>query len=185
MSDMSSFTAFQGDRRVASGSALEVALAVRAAEQASPHTVLIFDDGTGRAVDFDLRGSSDDIAARFCEGPRLPGRPKLGVVAREITLLPRHWEWLAAQRGGPSATLRRLVDAARAADPAASERRRAKEAADGFMGAVLGDQPGYEEASRSLYGGDRDRFWSLSETWPVDLRDHARRLAAEAFAAPS
>jgi len=179
-------SAFQGQRRIASGPALEVARAARQAGHDSAEPVLIFDDATGRTLDFDLRGGPDDLAARFGaspEAPRAPGRPKLGVVAREVTLLPRHWEWLAAQPGGPSAALRRLVDMARAIDPSAGERRKAQEAADNFMRAMLGDRPGYEEASRRLYAGDREGFLSLGEDWPADLRDHARRLAAGAFPA--
>jgi len=191
MEDNESCTAFAGERRLASGTSLEVALAVAAALRANPHqSILAFGDVTGRQVDFDLRGSDADIAARLAppaaeEGParKGAGRPKLGVVAREVTLLPRHWEWLGEQPGGASVTLRRLVDAARKGQGADAgvAASRAKAAADRFMSTMLGNQPGYEEASRALYGGDRDRFEALSQAWPADLRDHARKLAAPAF----
>ncbi|PLP98283.1 DUF2239 family protein [Cupriavidus pauculus] len=195
MEDIESCTAFAGERRLASGTPVAVALAVAAALRADPHqSILAFGDVTGRQVDFDLRGSDADIAARLAppaaeEGParKGAGRPKLGVVAREVTLLPRHWEWLGEQSGGASVTLRKLVDAARkgqgveGAEGAKLAANRAKAAADRFMSTMLGNQPGYEEASRALYGGDRDRFLALSQTWPADLRDHARKLAAPAF----
>lgn len=109
------------------------------------------------------------------------GRPKLGVVAREVTLLPRHWEWLAAQPEGASAVIRRLIDAARNQRSGVERARQAQAAADRFMMSMLGDQQGWEEASRSLYAGDGKRFHELTESWPADLRNHARRLAAPAF----
>jgi hypothetical protein len=187
-------TAFAGERLFAAGPAAEVALAVKAAMAVnSDAALLVFEDKSGRQIDFDLRGGEEEIAARLAptEAPnadalatkaapsarRTSGRPKLGVVAREITLLPRHWAWLAEQPGGASVTLRKLVDAARSASGGEVSARHAREAADRFMGAMLGNRPGYEEASRALYAGDRDRFMALSEGWPADLRDHARRLA--------
>ncbi|ACL55757.1 DUF2239 family protein [Methylobacterium nodulans] len=184
-------TAFLGTQRLASGAPWDVALAVKAAHQQDGGApVQIFDDRTGRPLDFDLRGTDAEIVARLkppetgrSEGPRAPGRPKLGVVAREVTLLPRHWDWLAAQPGGASVTLRRLVDAARAEGSGRERVRQAQEAADRFMTAMLGDAPGYEEAARALYAGDGERFRALTEPWPGDLRDHARCLADPTFAA--
>ncbi|MFE1603095.1 DUF2239 family protein [Methylobacterium sp. ID0610] len=190
MDPCSTCTAFQGERRLASGVPWEVALAVKAAQGGADGTpVQVFDDRSGRPLDFDLRGSDAEIVARLRpaeaapEAPRMPGRPKLGVVAREVTLLPRHWDWLAAQPGGASVTLRRLVEAARAGGSGREPVRQAQEAADRFMGAMLGNAPGYEEAARALYAGDGARFRALTEDWPVALRDHARRLAGPAFAA--
>ncbi|CAG2141495.1 DUF2239 family protein [Cupriavidus plantarum] len=192
MSSLQQATAFAGDQRLASGSYLEVALAIRdAVASGSDATVLAFDDATGRQIDFDLRGTDADIAARLA-APEAPnatnaggerkraGRPSLGVAAREVTLLPRHWEWLGDQPGGASATLRRLVDAASTSPEA--DMRRAQQTADRFMSVMLGNQPGYEEASRALYAADRERFMTLSRKWPKDLREHARKLAAGAFA---
>ena len=189
--NVTTVTAFAGDRLFASGQPAEVALALKAAA-AMPGDVplLTFDDRTGRQVDFDLSGTDAEVVARLMPRPadaepaarRGAGRPKLGVVAREVTLLPRHWQWLAGQPGGASVTLRKLVDAARAADAGKAAVRSAQQAADRFMAAMLGNRPGYEEAARALYAGDRDRFLSLSEPWPADLRDHARRLAEAAFA---
>lgn len=190
MEDMESCTAFAGDRRLAGGTPAQVALAVAAALRADPNqSILVFGDLSGRQVDFDLRGTDAEIAARLApqspadEGAGKRGRPKLGVVAREVTLLPRHWEWLGDQPGGASVTLRKLVDAARKGQGVDLAAGQAKAAADRFMSTMLGNQPGYEEASRALYAGDRERFTTLSEPWPTDLREHARQLAAPAFGA--
>lgn len=198
-------TAFIGERILASGAPGAVALAVKRAlaqrrDDASAPAVLIFDDRSGRQIDFDLCGTDQEIVARLQpdgrqpaseqaerEGeesrgePRTPGRPRLGVVAREVTLLPRHWEWLSAQPGGASVTLRKLVEHARAQDGGRQAMREAQQAADRFMLAMLGNRPGYEDASRALYAGDGERFVMLTESWPRDLRDHVRRLAEPAF----
>lgn len=180
-----SCTAFLGEARLASGASWEVALAAKRAAAAGGPTILIFDDRTGRQIDFNLSGSEEEVVARLRapEATRPRGRPKLGVVAREVTLLPRHWEWLAAQPEGASAAIRRLIDAARAQGSAAGHARQAQAAADSFMMAMLGNQPGWEGASRALYAGDGARFRDLTEPWPTDLRDHARRLAEPAFRA--
>ncbi len=182
------WTAFQGESRIAGGSPVEVVTAIKAGGQDG---VMVFDDATGKPVDLDLRGSLEDCLGRLPKdeaeavepAERRPGRPKLGVVPREVTLLPRHWEWLGQQPGGASVVLRKLVDAARAASGAEDGRRRAQEAADRFMRAMGGDQPGYEEAARALYAGQAERFNELTESWPRDLRDHARHLASDAFEA--
>ncbi|WP_367718441.1 DUF2239 family protein [Nitratireductor sp. GISD-1A_MAKvit] len=186
---MSSFTAFHGKRLLARGSAVEVALAAKALLEEHPGAdVLIFDDQSGRQIDFNLAGSDRDVAARLTpkkeedvQAKRAPGRPRLGVVAREVTLLPRQWDWLNAQPGGASAALRKLVDAARAANAPHDKTRRAKTATDTFMMAMLGDQPGYEDAARALYAGDEQSFRRRIGSWPADLRTHVERLAAAAF----
>lgn len=172
-------TAFIGAERLLSGSEDEVARAVAAlsadGRQANVH---VFDDSNGRPVDLDLLA----IVARHGDVlPRPRGRPKLGVVAREVTLLPRHWEWLADQPGGASAALRRLVDEARKTNVGRDAARRAKEAAYRFLLDMAGDRPGYEDATRALFASDRPRFDALVAGWPKDVRDYARRLAAPAF----
>ncbi|WP_176048886.1 DUF2239 family protein [Burkholderia sp. BCC1644] len=189
-----SYTAFDGHRRLASGPLATVALAVRqAAGDAMPGTILIFDDGTGRSIDLDLRGTEDDIRARYAPpsgdtsgaagGPagageqRGRGRPKLGVVSREVTLLPRHWEWLGAQPGGASVALRKLVEDARRTHAAADRHRDAQTRAYHFMSAMAGDLPGFEEAARALYANDPARLAELAAGWPDDVRDHALALA--------
>jgi hypothetical protein len=181
-------TAFAGSKRIASGPPEQVALAVKVALNAdSAQPVLVFDDLNGGLVDFDLRGTPREILARLATAPpdppsaRGPGRPKLGVVAREVTLLPRHWEWLGAQPGGASVALRKLVDAARATHAGADRRRLAQQSADRFMSALAGNEPGYEEAARALYAGDQAPFAQSMVAWPADVRDHAIRLAAAAF----
>lgn len=187
------FTAFAGTRKLAAGDARAVIEAIRGYSDNAP--VLIFDDSSGSQLDFDLRGSVEDAIARVeiafrpaeheppeaATAPRKRGRPKLGVVAREVTLLPRHWEWLATQTGGASAALRRLVDAARKHPSAQDRARVAQNAAYTFMNAIAGDLAGFEEAVRALFAGDRERFTQKIGSWPVDVRDHAVMLAAAAF----
>ncbi|TFI58698.1 DUF2239 family protein [Sphingomonas parva] len=172
-------TAFVGTDLLARGPLAEVALAVAAAEAGGARP-LTFSDDTGRVVDLDLRGSEEEIVARLA-GPdaapvsRTRGRPKLGVVAREVTLLPRHWEWLNAQPGGASQALRRLVEEARkggAADP-----RQARERAYRFMSAMAGDLPGFEEATRALFAGDVESFRARMAEWPKDVAAYAEELA--------
>jgi uncharacterized protein len=182
-----SCTAFDGSRQVASGAPAHVALAVKYLLAQQPQAaVLIFDDNTGRQIEFDLRGTDQDVAARLAErepkvddsGPaRGPGRPKLGVVGREVTLLPRHWEWLATQPGGASVALRKLVEEARR-DPSGKDRiRKAHERAYYFLSAMAGNLPDFEEATRALFANDRPRFSEHVAAWPADVRDHALKLA--------
>lgn len=174
-------TAFAGDTRLAQGALADVALAVKAALARSPMlTILTFDDVTGAVVDLDLRGSDAEISARLAPADtaaRGRGRPRLGVVAREVTLLPQHWDWLAAQPGGASHALRRLVDRARREDGGRSEMRAAQEAAYRFMAAMAGNLPAFEEATRALFAADRQRFADHTAAWPRDIRQHAHRLA--------
>lgn len=175
-------TAFIGTERLARGPLTAVALAVRAALARDPAaSILTFDDATGRVIDLDLRGSEADVVARLTPPPedqpsRNRGRPKLGVVAREVTLLPRHWEWLAGQPGGASQALRRLVDDARRRDGGQNERL-AQETAYRFLSAMAGNLPGFEEATRALFANDAARFAQHSAPWPADIREHAQTLA--------
>ena len=176
-------TAFTGTDRLAHGPLTEVALAVKAALDRDPAaSILTFDDATGRVIDLDLRGSDAEVLARLApaaedQPARGRGRPKLGVVAREVTLLPRHWDWLSAQPGGASHALRRLVDEARRRDGGQSDTRTAQETAYRFMSAMAGNLPGFEEATRALFANDAARFVLHSATWPADIRDHAQKLA--------
>jgi hypothetical protein len=171
------WTLFDGERRIAAGAPAEVALAARATAL-SDHDgpLLAFDDLTGRVVDLDLRGSAAEVADRYAPiiVPRPRGRPKLGVVAREVTLLPRHWDWLNAQPGGASVALRKLVEQARRAG--VDERKPRQESAYRFMASMAGDLPGYEEAIRALFADDRTGFDAHVERWPADVAAHAKRL---------
>jgi hypothetical protein len=180
------YVAFAGPERIATGELVDVAAAVRRALDAEPTLQpLIFDAETGEQTDVDLRGSEADVRARLAPvppAPRSPGRPKLGVVAREVTLLPRHWEWLASQPGSASVTLRKLVDAARKAGDGANRVRLAQEAAYRFMNTVAGNEAGFEEATRALFASDAERFSAITEAWPIDVRAEARRMAEDAFA---
>ena len=162
--------------------------------------MLIFDDLTSELIEIDFRGTSSHVLQRTAEiaanvrrtsglrqpntETRRPGRPKLGVVAREVTLLPRHWDWLAAQPGGASVALRKLVEHARKANQGRDLLRRAQEAAYRFLSAMAGNELGFEEATRALFSGKQKRFDEIVEPWPRDVRDHAKKLAAVAFAEP-
>jgi len=162
-----SYSAFSGFVHIASGSLTEVYGACR-----DLPGVLIFDQDTGRVVDIDPRHAPTEEGAR-------PGRPKLGVVAREVTLLPRHWDWLAAQPGGASVALRQLVEEARQ-----NPRLRLRAARDSlyrFMTALVGNAPGYEEAIRALYAGEREEFLAHIESWPGDVRAKLEELSITAF----
>jgi hypothetical protein len=162
------YTIFAGDHLLTQGPLRDVLLALHGrGEGGGP--VLVFDDRTGKQVDFDLRGTLEEVLARALP-PVGPGRPKLGVVAREVTLLPRHWEWLEAQPIGASAALRRLVEEASRRDPGEQEARRAVDAAGRVMTALAGDLPGYEEASRALFARDGRAFAARIRGWPADLR---------------
>jgi uncharacterized protein len=187
-------TAFLGARRIAAGTLEHVALSVKAALGDDQRlSALVFDDTTGRQIDLDLRGSDDDVVQRLAlhpfvrrvatkePEPRGPGRPKLGVVGREVTLLPRHWEWLSRQSGGASVALRKLVDEARRTHGSRDRIRQAQEATYHFMSAMVGNEPGYEEAARALFAKDRARFDELIGKWPTDVSAHVARLAEAAF----
>ncbi|PHY22247.1 DUF2239 family protein [Caulobacter sp. BP25] len=174
------YVVFHGHDRVAVGTHLEVALATRAL--ASQAGVLVFGPD-GRVIDLDLSGSPEDIAARLtpAQSARGRGRPKLGVVAREVTLLPRHWDWLASQPGGASVALRKLVEAASRAAEGPDRIRSAREAAYRFASAIGGDLPGFEEAMRALFAGHDAAFEARIEAWPTDIAAQMRTYAAEAF----
>jgi hypothetical protein len=186
--------AFEGGKRLAAGAVADVALAIRT-RGAARQPILVFDYDTGRQIELDLRGTDRDIRARHAaatprreeEAPeavrRGPGRPKLGVVPREVTLLPRHWDWLGAQPGGASVALRKLIDEARRTRGRADNLRTRQEAAYRFMSAIAGNLPRYEDATRALFAADAVAFSKLTEAWPADIRDHARHLAGAAFAA--
>lgn len=193
------YTSFMGHRRIASGPMLVNVLAVKKVlESRVNDPVLIFDDVTGRFVDVNTEGTDEELAQRYApvdvseaeveqieeEAPRGRGRPKLGVVPREVTLLPRHWDWLATQPGGASVALRKLVEEARRASAAKDQRRQAQERTYNFMTAIGGDLPGFEEAMRALFADELERFKSLLAAWPDDVREHAIELAqnADAFA---
>ena len=181
--------AFDGPKQIANGALADVARAAKQALDAgATGPLLVFDERDSRQVEIDFRGSVDDVLARLAPSAapaepasRGPGRPKLGVVSREVTLLPRHWTWLGQQPGGASAVLRRLVERSIRHGGAKERARQAMESVDRFMRVMAGDEPGYEEASRAFYRGDRERFNALTAAWPADVRAHLRQLAAVAW----
>ena len=177
----STYTAFAGHRQIASGNWARMLTTAKRHLDAGGAPVLIFDDETGRQVDVDFRGSLDEVLERAgaSEAPKAgPGRPKLGVVSREVSLLPRHWEWLQEQPNGVSAALRRLVDEARKRTPRS---RQLRDGAYRFIWAVAGNFENAEEAIRALYAKEDERLEQLMASWPPDVREHVLRLVAEAW----
>lgn len=173
------YSAFAGTRCVSHGP-LEAMLrkTKRHLERGGDEPVLIFDDRTGRQVDFDFRGSADDVVARALppDQPAGPGRPRLGVVSREVSLLPRHWEWLEDQPHGMSGAIRRLVDEARKLEPEKGRAERRRAAASRFMWSIAGNLPDFEEATRALFAGEDARLDTLIKRWPADVRKHIRAM---------
>ncbi|MBP6563817.1 MAG: DUF2239 family protein [Neisseriaceae bacterium] len=181
-----SYTCFHAHHLLASGDQYTVALAAKRALDQGQQAILIFDDRSGRSIDFNLQGSVDEVLARYPKTavapapavapPRGRGRPKLGVVPREITLLPRHWDWLATQPGGASVTLRKLVEQARRSQAGPDGIREAQERAYHFMSAMAGDLPQFEAASRALFAQDQALLTTLTQPWPKDIQAHIVRL---------
>lgn len=172
-------TAFAGFERIAKGSKKEVFAQLRPYSGSAP--LLIFDDTSGALVDLDLREPVPAPEPMAAEAPRSVGRPKLGVVAREVTLLPRHWDWLGRQPGGASVALRRLVEEARRIHHGRDTVREAREAAYRFMTAMAASLEGFEEAARALFAGDAQRFAALVAAWPQDVAEYLQGLAAASW----
>ncbi|CAN5574894.1 DUF2239 family protein [soil metagenome] len=190
-------TAFKDSHLLATGKMVDVALAAKHELQGHPNARLqVFDDATGEFLEFDFRGTEEQFLGRLKRmvsgdatkseeesKPAGPGRPKLGVISREIGLLPRHWEWLGQQREGASAALRKLVEDAQKKNSSKDAIRRAQEVTYRFMSIMAGDLPNFEEALRAFYAKDTDKFKKQMESWPSDIRTHVLKLGARAFEA--
>lgn len=185
MESEATYTVFAGQRRVASGPVQDILRQAKAFldQHGDDAGLLIFEDRTGIQTEFDFRGTLDDVLARVVRDPAFvpaepgasparPGRPKLGVVSREVSLLPRHWEWLDRQPNGASAALRRLIEAASKSGQGKERARVARDAAAKVMWSIAGNLPDFEEASRALFAGDFTRCKALMQGWPVDIRNH-------------
>jgi hypothetical protein len=183
MEILNTHTAFVEHRCVARGELREVLLAAKELHSAGrQETILFFEDATGRQVDFDLRGTPEQVLENALpKGSAGPGRPKLGVLSREVSLLPRHWDWLENQPHGISAALRRLVEEASKREPQEEKRRRAIDATSRVMSVLAGNRRNYEEASRALFARDRVRFEKLIDSWPRDIKDHLHSLLRDAW----
>jgi len=192
------YIAFDGNQRIAQGPLSAVALKVKETSDAHPLArILVFNASTSELIDFDCRGTPSQMLRRLNASakevapqddpapartaPAGPGRPKLGVVSREVTLLPRHWEWLSTQPGGASVALRKLVEHAKRASASSDGIRQAQAAAYRFMSAMAGNLDGFEEAARALFAADRANFDALTASWPVDVQAHLQHLAEPAF----
>lgn len=189
MPKQNTYTAFAGETCIASGEVKEVLIAVKShTDTGQEEPLLVFEDRTGIQIDFNLQGTQEEVLAKLAIHPHFaasvpspekkagPGRPNLGVVSREVSLLPRHWEWLGKQPVGASAALRRLVDEARKRDTGTERARQAKEAAGKFMWTMAGNLPDFEEACRALYADEREGLENIIASWPPDIRNHVLRL---------
>jgi hypothetical protein len=183
------YTAFDGTSLLARGALKTVISKTHTRMETDPSaSILLFDDDSGRQTDIDFRGTVAEIVNRITspDNPaqasnRGKGRPKLGVVSKEVTLLPRHWDWLRVQQGGASAALRRLVDEARRVQSSGDEVQGAQNATYAFISAIAGNLPGFEEVTRALFAKDQSRFDEEAAPWPEDIREHAQRLAQAVF----
>ncbi len=177
-------SAFEAEKKIAHGDLATVALTVKAATESGAAGILVFDDRSGRVIDINLSGTDEDVVERLTPlpPPVSRGRPKLGVVPREVTLLPRHWEWLAGQPGGASVALRKLVEEARRSNGTKDRVREAQEAAYRFLSAMAGNRVGFEEATRALFAGDMAKLRELAQVWPPDITTYAMRLAETEYA---
>jgi hypothetical protein len=192
-------SAFDGFRRIAGGELSAVVPKVKFYVDRNPESsVLVFEDESSQIIDIDFRGTPEAVLERFerkaalgtatsnlvsslQQGHAAAGRPKLGVVAREVTLLPRHWDWLNRQPGGASVALRRLVEEARKLNSGKDRVRESQETTYRFMSSIAGDLPGFEEALRALFAGDAKKFLATIDGWPMDVREHTIRIADNAF----
>ena len=183
------FTAFAGDRLIAAGALEQVALATKKAHDRGDARLLVFSDATGEVVELDLRGTPQDVISRLPtpesdadESPPIQvlgrGRPKLGVTPREVTLLPRHWQWLGDQPGGASAAIRKLVEQAARDNIEIDTARRKRDAAYKVMYALAGHLPGFEDGLRAFFAGDHVRFEEIARTWPEEIASYAIRMAS-------
>lgn len=183
------YTVFEAAKMLFRGSLTEVVVKVKKRLGKSDHSPCsIFSDDTGKAIDFNFQGSEKDVLKRLeifvSETPLEnsgPGRPKLGVISREVSLLPRHWEWLATQAGGASAVLRRLVDEAKKKSAEGNAIKQAQERVYKFLSVMAGDMPGYEEALRALYRKEEKKFALQIEAWPEDVKAYVLELAGPVF----
>ncbi len=192
-----SYTLFRNNTLVANGDMADIKASILAVNERFPEgTYLCFNDLTGEYVDVDFHTEKSTKPLKkqtelkrgrpsFLKAPRAKtkkaGRPSLGVVAREVTLLPRHWKWLNSQSSSASSALRELIDETIRTGRNPLEARNAMARADKFMSTALGDQPGYEEASRALYRADKETFYKLIEAWPNDLKNYVKQLSNPAF----
>lgn len=185
------YIAFADSKKIAVGNVLDVAAKVKKyLMKDTKSQVLIFDTSNSAQIEIDFRGSPENVLHRLetlhdqTDDPAKkvgPGRPKLGVTAKEVTLLPEHWEWLARQPGGASVTLRKLVDEAKKKNHSKDLLRQAQEAAYKFMTVMAGDLPQYEEALRALYAGEAKKFEKMISVWPKDIQEHSLHLAKTAL----
>tara|TARA_B100001013_G_scaffold338302_1_gene259147 strand:+ start:260 stop:835 length:576 start_codon:yes stop_codon:yes gene_type:complete len=167
----STYIAIHNKSLIAQG---ELPAVIREAQRQFPEAEpCLYKLDNGKRVDIDWRGDAEEVIKRLPAALVPPaekrGRPKLGVISKEVTLLPEHWEWLSVQRGGASTTLRRLIDSAMSSMTPAQERRIKQDQLYSMM-RVFEDEAGFEAASRALYRLDEAAFSQAIGNWPEALQ---------------
>lgn len=182
MNTKNTYTAFVGNTRLITDSLLNVALAIKN-QQHDSAPILIFEDQTGKQIDVNITGSESDIQQRYAELETVKkvGRPKLGVISREITLQQKHWDWLDLQNSSASAVIRKLIDQELNNAQSESNIMMTKQTTDRFMSAMLGNMPNYEEATRALYQGNKEGFLELIQDYPNDLKEYLNLRTVNIF----
>jgi uncharacterized protein len=188
--------AFDRQSCVASGPSAAVVQKLKTLVDAGNcQSLLVFDAETSELVEIDFRGTPQEVLSRLDppgdplplgsdpSAKRGPGRPKLGVVGREVTLLPRHWEWLDLQPGGASVALRKLVETAKRSNQTQDRARQAQDSVYRFMSTMAGDLPGFEEALRAFYAKRPVEVRRIVAAWPEDIREHIGTLLDKVQAA--
>jgi hypothetical protein len=184
------YTAFGNGKLIVHGGLDDVVTKIkRWYDKYSNGTLLVFNDFTGKTMEFDLRGSEKEVLQKIemflpqeiVVVSARPGRPKLGVVTREVSLLPQHWEWLASQPEGASAALRKLVEGAKKNLVMKESVKQVQERAYKIMSILAGDLPQYEEALRSLYRRNEENFKQHIASWSPDIKDYVMKTVEPVF----
>ncbi|MES2802482.1 MAG: DUF2239 family protein [Bdellovibrionota bacterium] len=187
---MFNYTVFAGFKIISQGNIEEVAIATKKyLKKEDDVRLLIFSDLSGKQMDLDLSGADKDVidrlsvykAAEASVSVSGPGRPKIGVKPREVSLLPLHWEWLSTQSGGASATIRRLVDEKMKAPTPKDKIKQTQESVYTFLNSIAGDLTNFEDAIRFLYRQDEAKFKDAIADWPKDLKKHTLTLSRGVF----
>ena len=178
MDETDTYVAFYGNQQVAVGELTDmltkttIFLKEKQTTGTDTEPLLIFNEQNGSQIDFDFRGSLEEILERALpkQKKRRAGRPKLGVISREITLLPRHWEWLESQTKSASASLRLLVEEAMKREGGEAKIKKNIAVTDRIMMVMAGNLTYFEEASRALNARNVERFEECVSTWPDDIK---------------
>ncbi len=179
MNESERYSSFIGDRHLFTGDLKGMLSQTHAyISRHGEEGLLIFDNFSGRQIDYNFRVSLEELLGKeLPPTPKKgPGRPRLGVVCGEISLLPRHWDWLQRQRQSASATIRRLIEAAMKEASPEEKTREAIDAAGKFLWTMAGNLSDFEEASRALYAQKWHILDAITAAWPEDIAKHLNMM---------